>query len=116
MRTSLWSTDASARLLASCHRSSGEIVFPPVPAHSPLADRYEGLLLEGEGTLYSFTIIHPSAKSGLQPFALGYLDLAGPARLFGRVNGARRPAIGDTCRIVPDEAYGYAFELVEAAQ
>jgi len=101
MRTSLWSSVAPARLLASCHRSTGEIVFPPVPAHSPLADQYEGLLLEDEGTLYSFSVIQPSAKGGLQPFALGYLDLAGPARLFGRINGARRPAIGDTCRIVP---------------
>lgn len=116
MNTSLWSEGAPARLLASCHRASGEIVFPPVSAHSPLADQYEGLLLEGEGILYSFTVIHPGAKSGQQPFALGYLDLLGPARLFGRVNGTRRPAIGDVCRVVPDATYGYAFELAEDAQ
>ena len=116
MNTSLWSEGAPERLLASCHRASGEIVFPPVSVHSPLADQYEGLSLEGEGTLYSFTVIHPSPKSGQQPFALGYLDLPGPARLFGRVNGARRPVIGDRCRIVADDTYGYAFELLEAAQ
>ena len=116
MTTSLWSEGAPARLLASCHRASGEIVFPPVSIHSPLAEQYEGLLLEDEGTLYSFTVIHPGPKSGLQPFALGYLDLPGPARLFGRVNGARRPQIGDPCRIVPDDRYGYVFELLEAAR
>ena len=115
MNTSLWSDDAPPRLLASCHRTTGEVVFPPMSVHSPLAEQYEVHLLDTVGTLYSLTIIHPSVKSGLQPFVLGYLDTAGPARLFGRINGARRPVIGDQCRIVPHDVYGYEFELVEAA-
>lgn len=116
MTMSLWSDDAPARLLASCHRSTGEVAFPPVSVHSPLADQYDPLVLESEGTLYSFTVIHSSPKSGLAPFALGYLDMPGPARLFGRINGSLRPQIGDRCRVVPDAIYGYAFEQMEAAR
>ncbi|MGE7992218.1 Zn-ribbon domain-containing OB-fold protein [Pseudomonas sp. NPDC089554] len=116
MTTNLWSEDTPARLLASCHRETGEVAFPPLPAHSPIAHQYEPYVLQSHGTLYSFTIIHPSPKSGLAPFALGYLDLPGPVRLFGRVNAKRRPAIGDTCQVVADATYGYAFELLETAQ
>ncbi|MHC6225353.1 Zn-ribbon domain-containing OB-fold protein [Pseudomonas sp. X10] len=116
MNTSLWSETAPPRLLASCHRQTGALVFPPLPAHSPLSPEYEPAQLAAEGIVYSFTVIHPAPKSGLPPFALGYLDLDGPARLFGRINGTRRPQIGDRCRIVPDDTYGYSFELMEAGQ
>ncbi|RII77419.1 Zn-ribbon domain-containing OB-fold protein [Pseudomonas monteilii] len=116
MNTSLWSSDAPARLFASRHRVSGELVFPPVSVYSPLAEQYDVATLASEGALYSYTIINPSPKSGLQPFALGYVDLPGPARLFGRVNGKRRPEIGDVCRVLPDDTYGYVFELVEDGQ
>lgn len=116
MNTSLWSSEAPMRLLASSHRETGELVFPPVSVHSPLIEHYDTVTLAGEGVLYSYTIIHPGPKSGLPPFALGYLDLPGPARLFGRVNGQRRPEIGDVCRVLPDDTYGYVFELVEDGQ
>lgn len=116
MNTLLWSATAPAKLLASRRYSGGEIVFPAVPAHSPLADQHESLLLDGEGTVYSYTVIHPSPKSGLQPFALAYLDLPGPVRLFGRIRGTRRPAIGDKYQVLPDDEFGYAFELSEDAQ
>jgi uncharacterized OB-fold protein len=116
MNTSLWSSETPLRLLASRHRVSGELVFPPVSVHSPLVEQYDPVALAGEGALYSYTIINPSPKSGLQPFALGYVDLPGPARLFGRVNGQRRPVIGDVCRVLPDDTYGYVFELVEDGQ
>tara|TARA_R110000751_G_scaffold62403_1_gene128729 strand:+ start:284 stop:634 length:351 start_codon:yes stop_codon:yes gene_type:complete len=113
LKTLLWSEDTPSRLLASYHRSTGEIVFPPIPSHSPLADNYVSQVLESEGTVYSYTIIHPSLKSGLQPFTLVYLDLPGPTRLFGRVNSIHRLAVGDLCRVIPDDTYGYAFEFME---
>ena len=116
MNTSLWSSQAPSRLLASRHRVTGDLVFPPVSAHSPLAEQYDAVVLAGEGWIYSYTIINPSPKSGLQPFALGYVDMPGPVRLFGRVNGPRRPEIGDVCRVLPDDTFGYVFELVEDAQ
>tara|TARA_R110001599_G_scaffold97946_5_gene252199 strand:+ start:6025 stop:6378 length:354 start_codon:yes stop_codon:yes gene_type:complete len=111
----LWSEGPNPRLIASRLRSSGEIVFPQIPDHSPLADNYVDQHLEDVGMIYSYTVIHPSPKSGLQPFPLAYLDLPGPVRLFGRVNTTRSPVIGDSCRVVPDDVYGYAFEFVEGA-
>jgi hypothetical protein len=113
---SLWGDASPSRLLGSRHIATGELVFPALPGHSPLADQYRTETLAGEGELYSFTIIHPGPKSGLEPFALGYLDLEGPVRLFGRVTGCERPVIGASYRILPDETYGYVFESVEARQ
>ncbi|CAD5109965.1 Zn-ribbon domain-containing OB-fold protein [Zestomonas carbonaria] len=113
---SLWGGETPQRLLASRKLSSGEITFPPVSPHSPLAAQYEPLPLATEGAIYSYTVIHPSPRSGLAPFALAYLDLPGPVRIFGRVVGSERPAIGDTCRILRDDTFGYVFERVEAHQ
>ncbi|MDH4609166.1 OB-fold domain-containing protein [Pseudomonas sp. BN102] len=113
---SLWGSDSPPRLLGSRHIASGELVFPALPGHSPLADQYRIEALADEGSLYSFSIIHPSPKSGLVPFALGYLDMEGPLRLFGRIGGSQRPVIGGRYRIQPDETYGYVFESVEACQ
>jgi uncharacterized OB-fold protein len=110
----LWGADSPSRLLGSRHLASGELVFPALPGHSPLADQYRIEALRGEGELYSFSVIHPSPKSGLVPFALGYLDLEGPVRLFGRITGGERPVIGGRYRILPDETYGYVFESLEA--
>ena len=116
MNTSLWSREKPLRLLASRHRVTGDLVFPPVPVHSPLAGQYDAVALADKGALYSYTIIHPAPKTGISPFALGYVDLPGPARLFGRVKGQRRPVIGDACRVLPDDTYGYVFELLEDEQ
>ena len=113
---SLWGADSPSRLLGSRHIATGELVFPALPGHSPLADQYQVEALAGEGELYSFSIIHPSPKSGLAPFALGYLDLEGPLRLFGRISGGERPAIGGRYRILPDDTYGYVFQSLEARQ
>ncbi|MEX5343318.1 Zn-ribbon domain-containing OB-fold protein [Pseudomonas sp. I2] len=116
MTTALWSDTAPAALLASRHRTSGRLAFPPLPEHSPLHDQYVQVRLPDQGHIYSFTLIHPSPKSGLAPFALAYLDVEGPVRLFGRVNGQQRPRIGERCRIVADDTYGYSFEPMEAGQ
>jgi uncharacterized OB-fold protein len=106
---SLWNQDAAPALLASRHRATGEILFPPVLGTSPLADRYETVPLDGDGLLYSYTVIHPAAKTGLAPYALGLVDLPGPVRIFGRLVGTQQPAIGDRFRVRPDAAHGYVF-------
>lgn len=108
----LWRTDRA--LLASRDRSTDEWVFPAMPDASPLAARHESVAVEGEGVVYSFTVIHPSAKSGQAPYALGYVDFAGPVRIFGRLQGREQPAIGDRYRPRPDPDYGYVFEAVAA--
>lgn len=111
----LWSTGPSPRLLASRDRATGEWIFPALPADSPLAASHETVAIEGSGAVYSFTVIHPAPRTGLPPYALGYVDFPGPVRLFGRLLGAARPTIG--ARYVPrhDDELGYVFEPVSAA-
>jgi len=104
---SLWSAGPDPRLLASRHRASGAMRFPPFAPSSPLADSHETQPLPAQGRVYSFTVIHPNPKSGQPPFALGYVDLAGPVRIFGRVEGEVR--IGAACEAVPHAQYGYVF-------
>jgi uncharacterized OB-fold protein len=106
---SLWSAGPEPALLASRDRSSGDIVFPPVPDASPLAPSHEPISIAPDGVVYSWSVIHPNPKSGQQPYALGYVDLHGPVRIFGRIEG--RPAIGARCRARPDESFGYVFEI-----
>ena len=110
----LWSTGPKARLLASRHRHDAELVFPALPDASPLARDYETVSIDTVGEVYSFTVIHPGAKSGLAPYALGYVDLPGPVRIFGRLRGKDRPAIGERYEARPDAEFGYVFVAVEA--
>ena len=110
----LWRNVPKPALLASRDLDSGELIFPALSADSPLALRHETVPLTGVGEVYSFTVIHPSPKSGEAPYALGYVDLPGPVRLFGRLCGKPRPAIGDHCAARPDERFGYVFEAVQA--
>jgi uncharacterized OB-fold protein len=106
---SLWGKEA--RLLASRHVASGELIFPPFPKDSPLAAAHAPVELAAEGRVYSFTVIHPSAKSGQAPYAMGYVDLPGPVRIFGRLRGKDRPGIGDRCVVKADDTFGYVFEM-----
>ena len=111
----LWSTTGrEARLLASRHRRHAELVFPALPEASPLAPDYETVPIDAVGEVYSFTVIHPGARSGLAPYALGYVDLPGPVRIFGRLCGKDRPVIGERFEARPDEEFGYVFVAVDA--
>lgn len=109
----LWRHVPEPALLASRDLDTGELVFPALSADSPLAARHETVPLAGVGEVYSFTVIHPSPKSGEAPYALGYVDLPGPVRLFGRLCGKARPAIGERYAARPDERFGYVFEAVQ---
>ncbi len=112
MSDPLWSTEPTPHLLASRERATGEWIFPALPDHSPLAAGHDTVAIAGTGVVYSFTVIHPAPKTGLAPYAVGYVDFTGPVRLFGRLTGNERPAIGD--RYVPrrDDELGYVFEAV----
>lgn len=107
----LWRSDPEPTLLASRERFSGELVFPPIVDASPLADRHDLVPISRDGVVYSYCVIHPSPKSGQAPYALGLVDLPGPVRVFGRLEGGMRPSIGAGCRARPDASYGYVFEL-----
>lgn len=112
MSDPLWSSEPIPRLLAARERATGEWIFPALPDHSPLAAAHDSVAIAGTGTVYSFTVIHPAPKTGLAPYAVGYVDFAGPVRLFGRLVGNARPAIGDRYAPRRDDALGYVFEAV----
>lgn len=109
----LWRNAPEPALLASRDLDSGELTFPALSANSPLAPLHETVPVAAVGEVYSFTVIHPSPKSGEAPYALGYVDLPGPLRVFGRLNGRARPAIGERYAARPDERFGYVFEAVQ---
>ncbi|WP_338586118.1 OB-fold domain-containing protein [Pseudomonas sp. MAG733B] len=113
--TPVWAATTPPSLRASRHRRSGEIFFPAVIAESPLSAEFDDAVLDTEGQVYSFTIMHPSPKSGLPPFVLAYVDLPGPVRLFGRlIDSPARPVIGEKCRVIADDTYGFLFQSLEA--
>jgi hypothetical protein len=106
--------DSRARLLASRHRASGDVQFPPLRSVSPLAAEYETIALAEQGVLYSYTIVHASPKAGMPPVAIGYVDFPEGVRVFGRVctHDAEQPRIGSRLRAIPDANHGYVFEPV----
>jgi len=111
--TPLWSTGPEPSLLASRDLASGELVFPPIPENSPLAARHETTPIANVGIVYSHSVIHPNPKSGQAPYAVGYVDLPGATRIFGRLDGASRPVIGERRRARVDATYGYVFERAD---
>lgn len=109
----LWSSTPEPQLLASRSRVDDALLFPALPGDSPLAAAHTTVPIASEGSVYSYTVIHPGSKTGLAPYALGYVDLPGPVRIFGRLQGKARPAIGDAYRACPDTTYGYVFEAIQ---
>lgn len=107
-----------ASLLASRELASGHVFFPPIPASSPLAPRYETIALAERAVLYSFTIIHPNKKANRPPFTLVYADFPENVRVFGRYEGApgARPVIGEQLSVtIRDDDLGrpqYFFQPV----
>lgn len=95
---------SSPRLEASRHRSSGHIFFPKIPDNFPVAPEYETVRLSLEAILYSYTIVHPSPKSGQPSFVIAYADLPENVRIMGRMAGNAAPTIGGPLRIEVDEA------------
>ncbi|MGY2805726.1 MULTISPECIES: Zn-ribbon domain-containing OB-fold protein [unclassified Bradyrhizobium] len=89
-------SQGSGRLFASRDRATGQCVFPPVPARSPSAHRYEPVTLSRTARLYSFSVIHPNPKTGEQPFVVIYADFPEGARAFGRLllPQEQRPLVG----------------------
>lgn len=110
--TAILSDDKPPSLLVSRHKRTHVLRFPPLSAQSPLAPDHETVSLPGRGTVYSFSVIHSNPKAGTPPFAVGYVNLPGPIRLFGRIVG-KGLAIGEACEVAPDAEFGYVFNTVQ---
>ena len=72
-------------LRASRNKADGRGVFPRVPDTSPAKPLYEDTTLTGVGVLYSYTVMHPSPKTGKPPFVIGLVDYDGHTRVLGRI-------------------------------
>jgi uncharacterized protein len=101
LATGLSADARPASLLASRHRGTAECVFPRVPPGSPAAPKFETITLSSTATLYSFTVVHPSPKSGEAPFILAFADFPEAARVMGRLCLApgEQPRIGMALRV-----------------
>jgi uncharacterized protein len=101
-------------LQASRDIASGECVFPPVPASSSSAHRYETIDLSAAGTLYAFTILHARPDSGKAPVTVGYVDYPEKARVFGKIilPEGQSPQIGMMLRPDMQDVEGGEFAFV----
>jgi uncharacterized OB-fold protein len=101
-------------LLGTRNDGAAALQFPPARgAHAgeQLVDEPIG----PEGTLYTFTTVHPGA--GQPPYQLAMVDFEPDIRILGRVVASTQPAsFGAKVRIVPftlpDGSADYAFETV----
>jgi uncharacterized protein len=108
--------DGRVVLLAYKHIDDDALLFPPLPPSSPRAAATKLVPLTGTPVLHSFTVMHPSPKTGKPPVPLGFADYPEGVRIFGRLlyPEGRRPEIGDrlTPRLIEaEDGEIYAFEL-----
>ena len=102
-------------VLLACRRAGhAGLHFPPLPETSPLFADCELLELDGNPSLYSFTVVHFSPKANKPPQALGLVDYAEGLRVFARLDYPqdRRPRIGEAlrlCLVQGDDGPIYAF-------
>lgn len=99
-------------LAASRNRVTGKGVFPPIPDSSPAAPGYEAITLSTCATLYSYTILHPNPKTGLNSIVQVYADFPEEVRVFGRMElpEGQPPKIGMQLAVVKaSENLGYIF-------
>lgn len=109
----IFSEGKPPRLMVSRDAGDRSLRFPPFNPNSPLAKHRETVPVEGQGTVYSYTVIHTNPKLGKEPFACGYVNFPGPVRIFGRFR-SKDVTIGARCVAAPDDEFGYLFDLVSA--
>lgn len=112
IQSKVWSAGQTPKLIASRDTRTGTLRFPAFGDDSPLVLGQETMEIPEGGKVYSFSTIHPSPKSGAQPFAVGYVDLPGPVRIFGRIQGGE-VRIGAACEAVADAEFGYVFQITQ---
>ena len=110
-------TASGLRLIANRAGAQSEFSFPPTQFWEISSVEPEELLVEEEGTLYTFTVVHLGRDR--PPYMLGMVDFACGIRVFGPLLAASgaRPAIGARVRTVrhalSDGTADYAFAIIE---
>lgn len=70
-------------------RGCQALSFPrAVVCVSCLSEDIEAVQLAGQGTLYSYSIVHQAPKGWTVPYALGYVDLADNVRVLAHIDVA----------------------------
>lgn len=104
------------RLVANRADARSEFIFPPTRFWSDASVEPQELLIESEGTLYTFTVVHLGRDQA--PYMLGMVDFECGLRVFGKLLAAAegRPQIGARVRTVAhpllDGTPDYAFAIV----
>jgi uncharacterized OB-fold protein len=113
-------TPEGIRLIATRCLPTQDFVFPPDQFRWGPPGVQEELLLEPEGVLYSFTVVHLGRDKA--PYALAMVDFPGGLRVFGPLlfEPGTRPTIGSTVKTVAhalaDGTPDYAFSVVEVSR
>ena len=109
-------TPDGVRLIATRDSATREFMFPPSQYRRSESSMLEELLIESEGTLYTFSIVHLGRDKA--PYALGMVDFASGIRVFGvlLLEKGVRPAIGGRVKTVahnlPDGTPDFAFSFI----
>jgi uncharacterized protein len=93
-----WSgLDRREILLQRC-AACGNTRFPPMPGCATCgAEASEIVRARPSGTIYSWIVVHRSADPAVRdtlPYSIAAVDLDDGVRVFARIDGAGRPAIG----------------------
>jgi hypothetical protein len=108
-------TAEGLRLVANRADAVSEFAFPPTQFWGDASVVPEVLLIENEGTLYTFTVVHLGRDR--PPYMLGMVDFECGMRVFGPLlaPSGSRPSIGARVRTVahplPDGTPDYAFSV-----
>lgn len=112
-------TEAGMLLIATRTAQHPQLQFPPLEfIHDD--QPVEEVAIGPQGTLYTYTVVHPGKDS--KPYALAMVDFEPNVRAFGRLllDGTNAPKIGGAVRVVPfdmaDGTADYAFEAVTGVQ
>ncbi|GEM_PF-774297 len=112
-------TEAGMLLIATRTARHPQLQFPPLEfVHDD--EPVEEVVIGPQGTLYTYTIVHPGKNS--EPYALAMVDFEPNVRAFGCLilDSGNAPKIGSAVRVVPfdmaDGTADYAFAAVPGVQ
>lgn len=97
---------SEGKLVGSRCSACGMLVFPAVGICSQcLSEATEPYAFGGQGTIYTFTVLHTAARGWRSPYVLGYVDLPEGVRVFTHLSGVppEQFRIGMPVSMVPSE-------------